>query len=397
MKAIYLNYLYDIQNLSVGSSVHVQEFVKEFRKFHDIEVYYQNANYEGNQDEKKQTSTTNPLYRKLRKVFVQLKIFIKNIKYIISELEIIKKECPDLIITRYDLLNFSSILLAKIKKIPIILEVNSPHAFESKHYYKHCYHWPILPELVERFNLKNANAVTVVSSELREYFIKQGIEKSKIHVVCNGVDIQKFSPNSSGSAVREKLKVENQIIVGFIGSFHYWHGLGSFLPVIKEILQKQTNVIFLLIGDGVLMNDIQAFIKQNSYNDKVLIPGYLPHNKIASYLSAMDIVVAPYPQIDFFYFSPLKVFEYMSAGKAVVASRLGQISDLIQHNENGLLVEPENLNELEEQLTLLIQNSKLRLQFGNNARVTIEKNYTWYKNAEYISSICEKLVEQDDI
>ncbi len=80
-----------------------------------------------------------------------------------------------------------------------------------------------------------------------------------------------------------------------------------------------------------------------------------------------------------------------------MASRLGQISDLIQHNENGLLVEPENLNELEEQLTLLIQNSKLRLQFGNNARVTIEKNYTWYKNAEYISSICEKLVEQDDI
>ena len=110
---------------------------------------------------------------------------VSNIRYLVKENRIIDREAPDVILTRYDLLNFSTIVLAKIKKIPIVLEVNSPQAYESKNFHRHSFHLPILPEFVEKYTLKLADSVIVVSKELRNYFSRYGIPKKKIFVVPN--------------------------------------------------------------------------------------------------------------------------------------------------------------------------------------------------------------------
>ena len=107
----------------------------------------------------------------------------------------------------------------------------------------------------------------------------------------------------------------------------------------------------------------------------------------------MDIVLLTYPKLDFFYYSPLKLFEYMAEGKAVLASRIGQIEKVIRDGVNGMLFEPENIDELKEKLFLLITKNYLRRKLGRNARKTILEQFTWYHSASKISQAIKTIVE----
>jgi len=366
MKVIYFNYLYDTQNLSVGSSVHVNEFVKEFQKFHDIKVFNQNRfNYNGSTQEPGFYSRIKiALKRKLSRWLNQIMALLKNAKYVVSESKIINKERPDVILTRYDLMNFSSILLAKLKGIPIILEVNSPHAYESKKFYKQYFQLPIIPGLIEKLNLKFSDAVVVVSNDLKDYFVGLGIPQGKIHVVSNGVDVSKFTANDRKNNIKKNPDFADKIVIGYVGSFHYWHGLDKIQTVIQELLNFHQDVHFLLVGDGVLRHDLLEFVKVEKIESRVRLPGYIPHQDIPNYLSTMDIMMAPYPNFELFYYSPLKLFEYMASGKAIVASRIGQIKEILTEKDNGLMFEAGNYNELIEQLKLLVSNPDLRERIG---------------------------------
>ncbi|MCZ6594118.1 MAG: glycosyltransferase family 4 protein [Bacteroidetes bacterium] len=394
MKVIYFNYLYDTQNLSVGSSVHVNEFVKEFQKFHDIKVFNQNQfNYNGTEEPGFYGRIKIGLKRKLSKWLNQIMALLKNAKYIVAENKIINKERPDVILSRYDLMNFSSVLLAKLKGIPIILEVNSPHAYESKKFYKQYFQLPIIPGLIEKLNLKFSDAVVVVSNELKDYLVGLGIPESKIYVVCNGVDVSKFTANNNNNNnIKNNPEYAGKIVIGYVGSFHYWHGLDKIQTVIQELLKFHQDVHFLLVGDGVLRDDLLEFIRDEKIEKRVSLPGYIPHQDIPNYLSSMDIMIAPYPNIDFFYFSPLKLFEYMASGKAIVASRIGQIKEILTEKDNGLMFEAGNYAELIEQLKLVVSNPDLRERIGKHARKTVEANFTWQDNAQKISNICETLI-----
>ena len=112
----------------------------------------------------------------------------------------------------------------------------------------------------------------------------------------------------------------------------------------------------------------------------VVFTGIVPHEEIRRYLAAMDVALAPYPSLENFYFSPLKLFEYMAAGLAVVASNTGQVSQLICHRVNGLLYQPEDRAGLLRCLCELRTNAAFREELGRNARKASEA-FTWERNA----------------
>jgi glycosyltransferase involved in cell wall biosynthesis len=146
----------------------------------------------------------------------------------------------------------------------------------------------------------------------------------------------------------------------------------------------------LLVGDGPLKKKADEFVREHKLENMVFLTGYAPHHEIPEHLAAMDIVAAPYPKMDFFYFSPLKIFEYMAAGKAVIASRLGQIAELIQDGENGLLCEPDNFDQLLSITEKLIEDAALRHQLGVAARATMAERYSWQQNAQQIAEVIAK-------
>lgn len=383
MKILYINYLFDKKYSSAGAAVHVREFVSAARKSGvNIAVYDLNK-FDG-EEAAAQSRSRAWLKQKLSRYVSQLNAFISNIGYFRREWKIISAEKPDALLVRYNLLNFSAPLIAKIKKIPLVLEMNSPMALEDRRFNTRTWHLPLLPAWTEKLNLKLADRVFTVSGALKSYFVKQGIGEDKISVVPNGVDIDSFRPEVSGTRIREKFGLEDSVVLGFIGTFHYWHGVDCLEELAEELCRQYDQVRFLLVGDGPLRADLESSFEKKGLAGKVVFTGYVAHDEMPEHLAAMDIVLAPYPVMAFFYFSPLKLFEYMAAGKPVVASRVGQIDEMVEDGVSGLLYEAGDSQQLILKASRLIESAALRANIGKQAREFICRNHSWQVNAEKV-------------
>jgi glycosyltransferase involved in cell wall biosynthesis len=166
--------------------------------------------------------------------------------------------------------------------------------------------------------------------------------------------------------------------VGFVGGFQHWHGLDKLVESFAAVRRAIPNARLLLVGDGRARQALDEKIAQEKLGPAVTITGLLPQERVPEMLSAMDIAVLPYPQLPReMWFSPLKLYEYMAAGKAIVASRAGQIAEVIRHEVNGLLVEPGNVAELAQTLIDLLNDPAKREQLGFNARRQAVEQHSW--------------------
>jgi glycosyltransferase involved in cell wall biosynthesis len=121
--------------------------------------------------------------------------------------------------------------------------------------------------------------------------------------------------------------------------------------------------------------------------------GAIDHERVAEFVALADVAVAPYPRLPFaFYFSPIKLFEYMAAGRAIVASRVGQISEMLTDGVTGLLVDPGGNDELARAIGRLLRDPKLRQQLGNRAREKAEREHTWAGYVQRLTAIYESVL-----
>src|SRR5262249_17859361 len=123
------------------------------------------------------------------------------------------------------------------------------------------------------------------------------------------------------------------------------------------------------------------------YPNRVTLKNGIAHDEVPGHLRAMDVAVAPYPLLEPFYFSPLKVLEYMAAGRAIVASNVGQITDFVKHGETGLLVPPGDAARLANAIRQLAGNAALRESLGRNARRDVVRFHQWTHRARRITEL----------
>lgn len=393
LRVLYVNYLFDRQYSSVGAAVHVKEFVQAAREA-GVEVISRDLNKFGSEAAAVQSPLRAWLKRKLARYLGQLNALLSNVGYFKREWKLVSQEEPDALLVRYNLLNFSMPLIARLKGIPLVLEVNSPMALESRRFNTTHWNLPLILEWTERINLRLASKVYTVSEALKAYFVEQGIDANKISVIPNGVNVSKFNPDVSGKAIRAQYGLGDSVVLGFIGSFHYWHGVESLPPYIEQLCAKYPQVNFLLVGNGPLREKLEATMRQSGLQDRVVFAGYVEHSEIPKYLAAMDIVLAPYPAMTFFYFSPLKLFEYMAAGKPVVASRVGQIEEIVEDGANGLLYEAGDMAHLIARSCQLIESRELRGRIGQQARELMCNRYSWQVNAGRVMALVQKALQE---
>ncbi len=115
--------------------------------------------------------------------------------------------------------------------------------------------------------------------------------------------------------------------------------------------------------------------------------GAVEHDRVPSLLDACDILVSPHVPLDAgaeFFGSPTKMFEYMAMGKGIVASRLGQIGEVLQHEKTALLVDPGNVEQLTGAILRLTTSPELRERLGAAARRTAVEHHTWKHNAQRV-------------
>ena len=394
MKIVYFNYLYDLYGVSIGSTIKAKELLTELSQCgHDVQIYWRKKQPAGSGNNSKVGLKQKIKNMLLKHVHDPKHFLLHNLKYIPEEFKILSREKPDLIISRLDLYVFSALLLAKIKKIPLIIEADAPCVYESKNF--HSQYWGVsrLAEKVERMNLLNSDTNFCVSNKLYDYFTSQGVPEEKMHVITNGADTQRFRPLESSTEVRDKYNLQGKTVIGFVGSFHYWHGVDNLVNVIKGSIDTNKDTAFVLVGQGGPMKStLEKYIQENQLQDRVILTGYISYEDIPKYISAMDIVLAPYPNLDFFYYSPVKVYEYMACAKPVVTTAIGQIAEIITDKENGLLCRPDNLKDILDNVRTLVENPELRERIGNNARRTIEANYSWHQKAMELSALCDQVL-----
>jgi len=288
----------------------------------------------------------------------------------------------DFIYQRYNRFNWSGVALSILTGLPLALEFNGSEVWVSKQ-------WDPIGQLsllrrFERLNLRAADYVFVVSEVQRRNLIAGGFAPKIIIVNPNGVDTDRFHPDIGGRDTRRRLGIESKTVVGFVGTFGPWHGAPVFAKA-ATLVVPNTNCHFLFVGDGDDRGQTEAIVQGSAL--QATFTGRIPHDDVAAYLDACEILVAPHvPATDGseFFGSPTKLFEYMAMAKPVIASRLGQIAEVIRDGENGLLIEPGDAVALARAIERLTGDQSLRERLGVRARQTVVAQYTWHHNAARI-------------
>lgn len=295
------------------------------------------------------------------------------------------RESPfDLIYERYSLFSTAGVRAAKSLGIPCHLEVNSPLLLEQQRYRQLAS--AATAETVEAEVFGSADALLAVSQEVASYAIARGAAPGRVHVVPNGVDRARFHPAVEAS---EHAPGADRFVVGFSGSLKPWHGIDVLLDAFKTLAPCLRNYHLLIVGDGPLRSSIQQFADDNGLHERISITGWMPHDELPGLIKSMDVAVAPYPNLADFYFSPLKLYEYMAIGVPIIASRVGQITETLDHRETALLVEPGNADELAASIENLRRDSAFRRALGSAAALAA-RNFTWEGNARRILELAEQ-------
>jgi len=284
---------------------------------------------------------------------------------------------------------FVGALLSRWLRVPLVLEYNGSEDWTAKFWDPSRFRAWL--RLCERVSLSSASLIVVVSEPLRDDLLRLGIPSEKILVNPNAVDPGTFQPECGGAVLRERLGFgETDIVVSFIGSFSYWHGI----PVLREAIQdllggpssrvRAGRLRFLLIGNGPLHAELRVALSTFEETGAVIFTGAVPHDKVPAYLDASDILVSPHlpmPDGRPFFGSPTKLFEYMAMSKAIIASRLDQLAQVLKHEETALLITPGDSGELAGAITRLAENPEMRTSLGRRARETAVARHTWQQNA----------------
>ena len=315
-----------------------------------------------------------------------------NLVFTRGAVPLIERANPDFIYQRYARFSWAGVVAATRIQRPLFLEYNGWEVWVGRHW-DHVGSLDLL-ERYERLNLRAAARIFVVSEVERANLETRGVAASKIVVNPNGVDAGLFRPGIGGADVRHELGIADaDVVAGFVGTFGPWHGVVQLAEAIKRI-PASVPVRFLLVGSGSLHGEVERLLDDEVASGRVILTGAVAHERVPLLLDACDMLVSPHiPLADGsdFFGSPTKVFEYMAMGKGIVASRLGQIGEVLADDETALLVEPGSVPELGQAIVKLTGSRDLRMRLGARAREVAIQNHSWTRNAERVLMEFEQL------
>ena len=297
---------------------------------------------------------------------------------------------PDFIYERASLYATAGVTVARELNVPALVELNAPLALEQS-----VYRGTGLGELAaqaERFTLTRADAVLIVSFQLWDYVMSLGVEPSRVHVVPNGVDPTLFRPGPPNPRIRARWGLGVGPVLGFVGGLRPWHGVDAFPDLLSRLIDRHPTLRLLVAGDGPQRAELERDLRERGLGRSAVFTGSLSQEDVAELIRLFDVAIAPYARLEHaFYFSPLKLFEYMACGVAVVAAAAGQIAEVIRDGETGLLYPAGDAEALVAACDRLLSDPMLRRRLGDAAAKEIHGRYTWDQNAELVIDLARSL------
>lgn len=286
----------------------------------------------------------------------------------------------DAVYERYSLWSFAGAGFAKTAGIPFLIEVNAPLRDEQRRY--RVLANEELAASLEHFALAAADRVLVPSGVLAPVLASRGARPDSVVVVPNAADPSLFRarrrPPKAASAARD------EFVIGFVGSLKPWHGLDDLARVFRRLHRGWKGYRLLIVGDGPMRAKMEQTLTSQGLAGAVTFAGAVAHAEIPEWIAKMDAAVAPYPKDAPEYFSPIKIFEYMAGGAPVVASRLGQIAEVLSHRRTALLHGPGAIAEMAGCIEELRRRPALGAKLATAARSVLVRDHTWTKNADRV-------------
>ena len=284
---------------------------------------------------------------------------------------------PELILERTTSNSISPTLLARWWNIPIVQEVNVTADIGRLRPLVLGY----LTRLIERWTVRRAALIVTVSEEFRRLLVGHGFPAEKIIVCQNAIDAADFDPAATPPAPRPQEMSNGAVVVGYVGAFVPWHRTEMLVEAARQLAPRYPQARWLLVGDGVERPKVEGLLAEHRLAQKFWLPGAVTHKLVPGYVSAMDVAVMPHSNP---HGSPMKLFEYMAMGRAVVAPDVPAIREVIQDGANGLLFPIGDTAALVAALKRLMDDEALRLRLGRRARQDVLERHTWEQNARRV-------------
>lgn len=294
---------------------------------------------------------------------------------------------PDVVYERYNLYLLAGVMLRRRLGLPLILEVNAPLADEREGAGGLGLPW--LARWSERFAWRGADRVLPVTRVLGDIVQRHAdLSADRIMVVPNGINESQFATAPSAQVAKAALGWSDALVLGFTGFVRDWHGVDR---VIRWLAGPgaPANARLYVVGDGPARADLERLAVDLKVANRVTFTGVVPREEVPARVAAFDVALQPAVTS---YASPLKLFEYLVLGKAIVAPRVPNIMEVLRDGDNALLFDPDDDSALAAVLTAVSNDAALRARLAARARETIgQQGLTWQTNARRVVDLAHVL------
>ncbi|MDB5373265.1 MAG: hypothetical protein JWP04_1907, partial [Belnapia sp.] len=268
------------------------------------------------------------------------------------------------------------------RKLPFLVEVNAPLAEERSRFGNLRLHQ--LARWSERFVWRAGSRVLPVTAVLAGHVAAAGVPPARIAVVPNGIDLEEFA-ESPPDVPRDPLTL------GFVGFVRDWHGLDGVVRAIAA-WQGSPRLALLVVGEGPARPGLEALAAELGIADRVRFTGLAERHAIPGHVALFDVALQPAAVA---YASPLKVFEYMAAGRAIVAPDQPNLREVLEHDRTALLFDPAVPGAMWAAVVRLAGDPALRARLGAAARAEIiAADRTWAGNARRAVALAEAAIAE---
>lgn len=291
----------------------------------------------------------------------------------------IRQHRPDCLYERYNLFLPAGVWIKRRFGLPMLLEINSPILEERTRYdglgltrlarWSQAYAW------------RGADLVLPVTHVLGDIVASYGVPGERIVVIPNGINPERFDGAADVDSAKQALGLSSKLVLGFTGFLRDWHGLDKVIDMIAQD-PPELGRHLLVVGDGPARANLEQQARDLHIADRVTFTGIVERDDVARHVAAFDIALQPAVVA---YASPLKLFEYLALGKAIVAPAQPNILEILTADHNAVLFAPSDANSLAAAVARLSANPTLRNHVAANARLAItEQQLTWSANARRV-------------
>ena len=294
---------------------------------------------------------------------------------------------PDVIYERFSLFLFAGIWMRRLSGIPILLEVNAPLFEERSRNDGLRLHR--LGSWAQRLLWNRVDHVLPVTGVLARTVTGYGVPPSRVTVIPNGINPDRFGSVPAADVAKAALDLPSRLVLGFTGFIRGWNAVHRLIDFVA-VHHGRLDLHVLVVGDGPARGSLREHANSQGVADRLTISGIVERDDVARYVAAFDVAVLPGLTP---YSSPLKLFEYLQLGRAIVAPDTENIREILTDGQDALLFDPGQDHAMEEALLRLCTDAALRTRIGASARQTISaKALTWSHNAERVAGIAEAAV-----